>query len=95
MLQAECDGVNLTEFMAGRVQKAEKATQEASKLKGAPPSLSHRCLDSMLAKDNIFTLPLSQTVQTLSSPALVFTSAIGIAPLNPISSGVGMSLPQQ
>ena len=49
----------------------------------------------MLAKDNIFTLPLSQTVQTLSSPALVFTSAIGIAPLNPISSGVGMSLPQQ
>lgn len=39
MLQAERDGLNLKEFMAGHVQKAEKAMKEASKLKGAPPSL--------------------------------------------------------
>lgn len=39
MLQAERDGHNLKEFMAGHVQKAEKAMREASKLKGAPPAL--------------------------------------------------------
>ena len=50
----------------------------------AAVATAHRCLESMLARDNIFTLPPSQIVQTLSSPALVFASAIGIAPLNPI-----------
>ena len=56
----------------------------------AAVSTAHRCLESMLARDNIFTLPPSQVAQTLASPALVFSSAIGIAPLKP-SSGVDAS----
>ena len=51
----------------------------------AAAATAHRCLESMLARDNIFTLPPSQIVQILSSPALVFTCAAGIAPLDPVS----------
>ena len=60
-----------------------KATAAAGE--AAAVATAHRCLESMLARDNIFTLPPSQICQTLSSPALIFTSAIGIAPPNPIS----------
>ena len=66
--------------VAGSGVKASSAAGVA-----AAVATAHRCLESMLARDNVFALPPSVIVQTLSSPALVFTSAIGIAPLNPIS----------
>ena len=53
----------------------------------AAVATAHRCLESMLARDNIFTLPPSQIVQTLFSPAQVLASAIGVIPIDPISGG--------
>ena len=69
-------------YQSPPVAPGAKATAAAGE--AAAVATAHRCLESMLARDNIFTLPPSQIVQTLSSPALVFASAIGIAPLNPI-----------
>ena len=70
-----------------RHQKGPVADSGAAAAAGvaAAVATAHRCLESMLARDNIFTLPPSMIIQTLNSPALVFTSAIGIGTLNPSS----------
>ena len=49
----------------------------------AAVATAHRCLESMLARDNVFTLPPSQIAQILFSPALFFTAATGMACTNP------------
>lgn len=41
----------------------------------AAVATAHRCLESMLARDNIFALPPAQIAQMLFSPALFFTAA--------------------
>lgn len=37
---------------------------------------AHRCLESVLARESVFTLPPSQVAQALFSPAVVFTAAL-------------------
>lgn len=41
----------------------------------AAVATAHRCLESILAREGVFTLPPNQVAQALFSPALVFTAA--------------------
>ena len=67
---------------AGTAAAAAAAAEVA-----AAVATAHRCLESMLARDNIFTLPPSQIVDILASPAFLFASAIGRTLINPTSAG--------
>lgn len=67
--------------------KADTAAAAAAAEVAAAVASAHRCLESMLARDNIFTLPPSQIVDIMASPSFVFTSAIGTTLTNPTSPG--------
>ncbi len=42
----------------------------------AAVATAHRCLESVLARESVFTLPPGQVAQALFSPAVVFTAAL-------------------
>ena len=65
-------------------EKSTKALQgqlssEDSLFSAAAVATAHRCLESVLARESVFTLPPSQVAQALFSPAVVFTAALANA----------------
>ena len=62
-------------------EKSTKALQgqlstEDSLFSAAAVATAHRCLESVLARESVFTLPPSQVAQALFSPAVVFNAAL-------------------
>ena len=62
-------------------EKSTRALQgplssEDSLHSAAAVATAHRCLESVMARESVFTLPPSQVAQALFSPAAVFTAAL-------------------
>ena len=51
-------------------------SSEESLYSAAAVATAHRCLESVLARESVFTLPPNQVAQALFSPAVVFTAAL-------------------
>ena len=51
-------------------------SNEDSLYSAAAVATAHRCLESVLARESVFTLPPSQVAQALFSPAVLFNAAL-------------------
>ena len=51
-------------------------SSEDSLYSAAAVATAHRCLESVLARESVFTLPPSQVAQALFSPAVVFAASL-------------------
>ena len=58
-----------------RVWQGQLSNQD-SLYSAAAVATAHRCLESVLARESVFTLPPSQVAQALFSPAVVFNAAL-------------------
>lgn len=75
--QAESSVPGASDSTAGQTDTlSQQQQQQLAVAKAASISTAHRCLESMLAREAVFTLPAAAIAQALHSPAVVFTAAL-------------------